>query len=182
MGHMRPETARKFTKWMFIVLLAMGLLIVWGGISGYLQGKKMSRWPTVVGIVKISEVQGDGKSVEQARRDLKTSIKNSIWYEAHIIYHYEVKGVPYKFNRISLRDIGDTSPVGSQGLVERYPAGMEIVVYYNPEDPAEAILEVEEGATLLAAMIVGGITMLLSLLPFIGWRQVVKELRPKEKS
>jgi hypothetical protein len=182
MGHMRPETARRFTKWMFIVLLSMGLLIVYGGLSSYLRGKKMLRWPTAIGTIKTSEILGDDKSVEEAvKAQEEATVQTSIWYEANIMYAYEVDGKQYEFNRITQMDIGDTDTYRATLTIRKYTVGMEVNVFYNPDNPAEAILEPAGGVDGVAGAIMGGITILLSLLPYIGWRKVSRELAPKKK-
>jgi len=63
-----------------------------------------------------------------------------------VYYEYEVGGVSYQGDRIRAGDIYMRfSRRGGQEdaykVVDRYPEGAEVTVYYNPENPAESALE-----------------------------------------
>jgi hypothetical protein len=60
-----------------------------------------------------------------------------------VIYAYQVDGRPYQSYRVRagdetgrIRVIGDASR-----MLERYPVGSNVTVYYDPADPANAALE-----------------------------------------
>jgi hypothetical protein len=58
-------------------------------------------------------------------------------YEAYIRYKYAVDGIPYSSLSINAID----SPFYSYSIAMRYPVGKEVLVYYNPNDPTDAVLE-----------------------------------------
>ncbi len=58
-------------------------------------------------------------------------------YEAYIRYEYAVDGFP--FSSLSINAID--SPFYSYDIAKRYPEGKEVLVYYNPKDPTDAVLE-----------------------------------------
>jgi hypothetical protein len=58
---------------------------------------------------------------------------------AHVRYAYQVAGNAYESNKIYPGvEMGGT---GTHKIVERYPAGTQVMVYYDPQDPSKALLE-----------------------------------------
>jgi hypothetical protein len=54
-------------------------------------------------------------------------------------YSYEVKGERYEGNRITPGlQWGGT---GAEKVIDRYPVGARVTVYYDPKNPSEALLE-----------------------------------------
>ena len=55
-----------------------------------------------------------------------------------VIYSYTVGGAEFRCQRVRAADDGNDSAAAT---VARYPAGASVVVYYDPENPADALLE-----------------------------------------
>jgi len=92
--------------------------------------QKVQSWPGASGMVLTSSVQSrrTGRSV-------------SIF--PVVVYQYEVNGKTYQSQTIrageqfmNVRVIGQ-----AQATAARYQAGATVTVYYNPENPAESVLE-----------------------------------------
>lgn len=92
--------------------------------------QKVQSWPGASGMVLTSSVQSrrTGRSV-------------SIF--PVVVYQYEVNGKTYQSQTIrageqfmNVRVIGQ-----AQATSARYQAGTPVTVYYNPENPAESVLE-----------------------------------------
>lgn len=94
----------------------------WGAVL-VSRARRRAQWPTTRGRIELSEPSS-------AEDDLLP----------HIEYSYTVDG--RKFRR-RLDFPGGTSPTPefAASYVERYPAGSEVKVHYNPERPEEAALE-----------------------------------------
>jgi hypothetical protein len=60
-----------------------------------------------------------------------------------VIYSYEVDGRPYQSHRVRAGDeTGQIKVIGDvSGMLDRYPVGSNVTVYYDPDDPANAALE-----------------------------------------
>ncbi len=60
----------------------------------------------------------------------------------HISYEYTVAGKHYKSTRFSFDDIEKLAVTDSQlkTILEKYPKGKELMVYYGPKDPRSSIL------------------------------------------
>jgi hypothetical protein len=89
--------------------------------------KQAANWPSTMGTVVFSTIQW--------RRGSKGG---SVAYPS-INYTYQVGGNAYESNKVMPgMESGGT---GAHKVVERYPAGAQVMVYYDPQDPSKALLE-----------------------------------------
>jgi hypothetical protein len=60
-----------------------------------------------------------------------------------VIYSYSVDGHPYQSHRVRAGDeTGQIKVIGdASSMLDRYPVGSNVTVYYDPDDPANAALE-----------------------------------------
>lgn len=86
-------------------------------------------WPSTHGTVTKSRVQVSGGEY--------TTVT------PHVEYQYDIGGTMYASTRIRAGDaiMTKTTAESAYDIVERYPVGAEVVVYYNPDNPAESALE-----------------------------------------
>jgi hypothetical protein len=95
-----------------------------------LDNAKASRdWPSVPGVITRS-------AVATKRSDGKTM------YSFDVVYRYQVEGRELTCNSVFFG--GNTSSSNSSAAYKvtgRYPEGAEVDVYYEPENPANAVLE-----------------------------------------
>ena len=64
-------------------------------------------------------------------------------FDALVVYSYDING-PYQGHNVHV--VSDTPFFGNgqdvaQSLVQRYPVGSFVTVYYNPANPCDAVLE-----------------------------------------
>lgn len=92
-------------------------------------------WPTAFGTVVESQLE--------ARR----SSNNRGWVNyPRVVYTYSVGGQSYASDRISPGlEVGGTS---APGVVAKYPVGSQVKAYYNPQNPSDAILEINTPASV----------------------------------
>ena len=86
-------------------------------------------WPTTDGMIISNRLMGH--RFKEYDGDYYTKIN------AYIRYEYSVEGVSYSSLSINSMD----SPNYPASVASRYPVGKDVVVYYNPKDPADAVLE-----------------------------------------
>ncbi len=88
-------------------------------------------WPSVPGMVLSSSVQW------------RRGTDNRDEQNAVVIYQYEVNGKSYQGQTIKAGEqfLRVRMPGEDQAIVNRYPAGASVMVYYNPSKPEEAALE-----------------------------------------
>jgi hypothetical protein len=90
-------------------------------------------------------------------------------YDPIIRYAYEVEGVKHTADTVAPPD--DTS-LANKGavLIQRYPTGKKVVAYHNPQNPAQAFLEVQNTNGKIGQATVG---LLMTLaFAYACWHQV----------
>ncbi len=114
-------------------------------------------WPATRGQVLMSDIQA------QTRRSGLSGGRSTTYY-ATVIYQYRIGGADYRCNRISPGDeLGFGNSDRAMARARRYPAGAEVQVFYNPVNPAEAVLELASPRMTLLFWI-GGAMVLFVLL------------------
>lgn len=119
----------------FATPLIIGVLFIWTSSYRIYKQSQASQWIETPGIVLNSEVirtqSSGGKN--------KTSKTH---YRAVVEYEYSVGSRSYQSNwyyagskGLSVSSIGE-----AQNVVNSHPSGKKLVVYYNPENPAQACL------------------------------------------
>jgi len=91
-----------------------------------------------------------------------------------VVYEYTVMGQRYQSNRIAFGgDIGGS--MIAQPTIAKYPAGSMVTVYYNPQNPGEAVLEQRSRsskilvwvAVFIVAMLACTVAMTLGMMGFV---------------
>ena len=84
-------------------------------------------WPSTLGTVTHSTIE------------MRSSSEGGTTPYPVVHYAYQVMGQPYQANKVMPgMEVGGS---GARKVVERYPMGAQVMVYYNPEKPSEALLE-----------------------------------------
>ena len=87
----------------------------------------VTKWPTTTGTVLMSTLE--------SRR---TNNGRHAQYPV-VLYSYQVGGRSYEGNRIAPGpEVGGT---GAPKRLAKYGTGTQVTVYYNPNDPSDAVLE-----------------------------------------
>lgn len=120
------------------------------GVNDYRDGEATKSWPSTTAMVLSSEIHEDTDTTRNANGRSRTRTT----YRTEVRYEYTIDGSTYQGDQIKT---GDYS--GSQGrandTVNRYPAGANMTVYYDPVDPGHAVLE--RGADRTGVYLFGGI-------------------------
>lgn len=98
------------------------------------EAKKAADWPSTWGVVEDSGIESFTTIDEGRTRMMKRS---------NVIYSYKVKGNIYRSGRIAVRGWKSSSNTGwlVGRLAKKYPPGKPVEVFFNPANPAEAVLE-----------------------------------------
>lgn len=123
-----------------LVFAGVGLILL--AVGGYqiYRGQQSTQWPTVLGVITISEL---GKHVD---RDTDTRA-TSTTYRADITYDYVVDDVVYVNGNVYFGSMQSSDPTAARMLLKRYPVEKRVTVYYNPARPQQAVLEPGISAT-----------------------------------
>jgi len=123
----------------FIIAATMlPMLGIFGGIGWFLNKKSKEakglreaarNWASTTGKVVTSRVEVSGGEY--------TSVK------PFVMYQYSVYDREYSNSQIKAGDIHVSTyrSRDSYNLVDKYPVGAEVTVYYDPEDPQQSALE-----------------------------------------
>jgi len=127
--------------WIDIVLAGFGVIIFIIGVILYfvhgwqrLETGRSKSWPSVVGTITSSSLE-------------KSNPKSNTSYAAAVRYGYRVGGKDYASDRVFW---GPQEGREKQmaDLVAEYPAGKDVWVQYEPQNPANAVLRPEINAGL----------------------------------
>ena len=134
-------------------ILLVGL--AWMGLFGFIhlralaKAKASETWPTTTGKVLSSEV------VEEESRDDDGA--SSTWYNPVVTYSYTAGGGVLQSRRIRFANMRQATRKKAEEIVARYPEGSSPLVRYNPEKPAEAVLETQKPGPLYLVMAAFGL-------------------------
>jgi hypothetical protein len=139
----------------FVLLILNAIFL---GIIFFMRRKMaaVSQWPSTMGTVLMSTLE---------RR--YSSDSGSTDYPV-VQYSYQVSGQTYQSTKLAPGpEVGGT---GAGKVVARYPAGAQVMVFYNPENPSEAVLERKAPAqwVMWLILIIFDCT-LLGVIPIIWW-------------
>ena len=142
---------------LFGVLCFGSFILVFGAVSAWLiytyfqQRRKAGEsiaWPATQGKIVVSTVK---ESVTRHDTDNGMWVERTTYYP-EVRYEYSVLGKTYTGRRIAFgASKGFSTSAGAEKALERYPVRATVTVYYNPDNPADAVLEREMrgGASLL---------------------------------
>lgn len=115
-------------------------------------------------------VQANGE-IDSAEVEVSSSDDGDTYF-ARINYTYYVQDEPYKSDRVYFGYGGNwemsSSGDGAYELVEEYPRGKEVIVYYDPDDPSMSVLEKRANSIVYILMGVGVAMILGGFFGFIS--------------
>ncbi len=106
----------------------LGLGIAGSAVLDFQDGREALSWPTAAGTVYKSEVRKN----EKAHRGKK--------YRAFIRYRYEVDGTAHAGKKVRFGPVV-TSAREAEATAREFPVDAAVTVYYNPDDPSDAVLD-----------------------------------------
>ena len=116
----------------------------------------VSQWPSAMGTVNTSYLER------------RSSSENGYTNYPVVQYSYQVGGNAYQGLKIAPGpEVGGT---GAGKVVARYPAGAQVMVFYNPQNPSDAVLETKAPAQWVMWLILIIFDVALcGVIPIIWW-------------
>lgn len=107
-------------------LLGFGCLLLWAGGTNFYLGLASMSWPSAEGQVKVSRID----------RTISTSPGPVL------VYSYQVGDRRYRSSRIQFKSLEaqSSSEAAVQALLDQYPVGSRVEVYFDPAKPSRAVL------------------------------------------
>lgn len=113
----------------FLLIIGLGFTL-YGGFM-VMQALDSNSWPSVTGEVLESYVTSS-----------QGGSQGGTTYKPFVVYEYVVGGTTYKAAVVKLGDTSSSSIYSThQKVVDKYPVGASVIVFYDPEDPQNAALE-----------------------------------------
>lgn len=140
----------------FVLLI---LNVVFLGIIFFMRRRmaSVSQWPSTMGTVSASYLERRHSSSESGSTNYPV-----------VQYSYQVGGQAHQGTKIAPGpEVGGT---GAGKVVERYPAGAQVMVFYNPQNPSDAVLETKAPAQwIMWLMLAIFDCVLCGVIPIIWW-------------
>jgi len=115
----------------------------------------VSQWPSTMGNVMMSTIER--RSTSDGYTDYPV-----------VQYSYQVGGQPYQSMKLAPGpEIGGT---GARKVVAKYPASAQVMVFYDPQNPSDAVLERKAPAQwLMWLLLVIFDCALCGVIPILWW-------------
>lgn len=140
-------------KWIVVFLISpfIGLLTL-ATVVKFIEVRRTNAWISTRGrVVRSQAVQREvGKLEGSARPEIRNF--------ASVAYEFDAGGRKFTGSRVSIGE--DLGNIGVQETLARYPVGKRVEVYYDPANPASAVLERElpNGSFLFMGLLIAGLT------------------------
>jgi len=178
-----------YALWLFFAFIGAGFCLL--GFLGMLfslnevyLGSTSQSWPRVKGTV-VEATLWEYQVRPGGGRGPRSSVTQ---YQEHIVYDYIVNEKRYRNDRVAFKGDQKKTGIGSQNrryhqsIVDRYPVGREIEVYYSPNDPGMSVLEPgrTSGATGMLFLTCGFLVVgsLLVGAPVVVWKMKTRKPKP----
>ncbi len=133
MNENRSIFSELFINLLSLVFIAAGLFMALPSAKNLYYIQTCSDWPQVAGHVVSSSVH---------RRWASRGDDLSQDYFARVWFSYQVNGHQYVSDGVSVSQPWTKILRSAEELASRYPAGKAVTVYYHPQDPGLAVLDV----------------------------------------
>jgi hypothetical protein len=111
-----------------ILVIIVGACTFYFGMNQLETAKASENWPMTKGEISSSEI-------DKTRKD------NRDRYSADITYRYTVDGTNYTGRRLSFGEMISDNYEDAAAIVEKFPKGKDVEVYYDPQNPRDCVLE-----------------------------------------
>ncbi len=144
-----------------VACFAIGVFLLVKAFKERIYGVAASTWPTTQAIVLHSDI------VEEQSRNATGKV--AVGFQVKVEYEYHVNGQLLSSNRVTFGN-----PVfpymEASNYKEQFKEGNQVPVYYNPDNPAEAILAPRSIVGLLSpipGIFLVAIAVILALVTFL---------------
>ena len=116
-----------------LVFVGIGLFMLIRGFIQFRTMKASQGWPTVAGQVVHASVDVSVSTDSDGMRSRR--------YTPHVVYSYAVLGQQYTNDKVAIGSKWNYASQARAASKLRYQSGDQVTVCYNPEDPAQSVLE-----------------------------------------
>jgi hypothetical protein len=138
------------------VFVLTGLVPIWLAARTFAKDRAIAGWPRAPGRVTKSAVTSSTSSA----KDQRGYMQSYTVYEPAVEFTYTVGDRELEGNRLARNVMPSTSVPD----ISRYPAGADVMVYYDPNDPKTAYLEVHRSLGAVFLTCFGGLFVFIGIL------------------
>lgn len=120
-----------------MIFFLAGCSMLTAGLWRFRQAKDSVHWPVTHGAIVFSETHSSSSMVEDSEGNRSRVTSHS----AALAYSYLVNGATYYSNIRRFGALAGASGGWAKAILDKYPAGAQVPVSYNPADPNTAVLE-----------------------------------------
>ncbi|WP_299460459.1 DUF3592 domain-containing protein [uncultured Gimesia sp.] len=138
-----PKPVSLFTRIVITVILLgcllFGAYLTQCGLHSLAAAIDSKSWPVTDGVVTRSSVKTFVTEVREKGRVVPNRQSRS--YSPEVEYRYTVDGLELTGTRVSVEDASIGTKDSAQAIVDQYPVHKAVQVSYQPQQPANAVLE-----------------------------------------
>lgn len=138
-----------------LIIVGFGILVLFISIGNLYKVKASKTWLSTTGNIISSEME---TKINRARR------RRTVTYNAAVAYDYLAEGIKYSGNKVRFGGYGSSNANRERQILNRYPVGKQVTVYYNPSKPEDSVLERRLASTVYIALVAGCVLLALGLL------------------
>lgn len=138
------------------VFLLTGFVPIWIASRTFAKDRAIASWPRAPGRVTKSTVASRTGSA----KDQQGYVQRYTVYEPVVEFTYTVDGRELQGDRLA-RSVTPSTSMPDMG---RYPPGQDVMVYYDPNAPSTAYLEVHRSTGAVILTCFGGLFVLIGIL------------------
>ncbi|NJN44561.1 MAG: DUF3592 domain-containing protein [Anaerolineae bacterium] len=135
------------------IFLVIGAGLSWWGWTILQNARSSSSWPATQG------------QITESTLDHSTDAEGGDSYSPEVTYTYQVNGIFYENGTIKFGENSYSSQRKAQEILNRYPVGQMVSVYYDPDKPGRAVLEPGVSGGSYIVFGIGVLFVLISLIP-----------------
>lgn len=139
----------------FFITAALGVIFIILSVRNKKKAQASTQWPSVAGQVSNLEITRNNSQDADGNLDFT--------YTPIVHYSYQVGGQAFTSDKIAfgaVRNYGLENK--AREVLAQYPLGSPVTVYYNPQNPAEAVLKTSASGGRVT-LIVGIALLVISL-------------------
>ena len=137
-----------------LLVLGLGTLIVVISVVSLYKFRASKTWLWASGEITSAEME---KRVSRGR-------SRTVTYHAAIVYDYSVDDTKYSGSKVAFGEYGTSNPNHARQILNRYPIGKQVQVYYNPSKPEDSVLERRLSPAVYIGLLAGAAVFALGLL------------------
>ena len=136
--------------------LLSGVLFIARGVMTIRNARISANWPQATGEVIASSIRTETN-------------EDGTVYHADVVYKFVADDQWWEANSVFFGATGESNRPRAAQVVERYPVGERVTVFYNPADPETAVLEPGLTFSSYVSLIIG--VLILGIITFVGFQK-----------